>query len=54
MSAQWIGVRIRAFGYSVKGKVTDGYDVVGVRRGYAAGTESRTVVGEIAGVSLRS
>ena len=54
MAAKGICIRVGAFGDGVKGKVADGYDVVGVGRSDAAGTESRTVVSEIAGVGLRS
>ena len=54
MSAQRIFVGIRAFGYSVKGKMADGYNGVGGRRGDAAGTESSAVVSEIACVTLRT
>lgn len=54
MPAQWIRVGIGAFGDSVKGKVTDGYNVVGVRGSDAASAESRTVVSKITCISLRS
>ena len=54
MSAKQICIRVGAFGDCVKGKVTNGYNVVGVGRSDAASTESRTVVSEIACVGLRS
>ena len=54
MSTQGVFVRIRAFRYSIKGEVADGYNVVGVGRGDTAGTKSSAVVGEIACVTLRA
>lgn len=54
MSAQRIGVLIRAFGNSIESEVTDGDNVVSVGGGDATGTESRAVICEIACVSLRS
>ena len=54
MPAKRVCIRIGAFGEGVKGKVADGYNVVGVGRSDAASTESRTVVSEIACVGLGS
>ena len=54
MPAKRICIGVGAFGEGVKGKVTDGYDVVGVGRSDAASTETRTVISEIACVGLGS
>lgn len=54
MAAEGICIGVGAFGNGVKGKVADGYNVVGVGRSDAASTKSRTVVSEIACVGLRS
>ena len=54
MAAKRVCIRVGALGDSVKGKVADGYNVVGVGRSDAASTESRTVVSEITCIGLRA